>query len=301
LKGKAKRISVFARTNPEDKLRLVRALQEQENVVAVTGDGVNDAPALAAADIGVAMGETGSDVAREAAAIVLADDDFATIVMAIEQGRLIFANLRKGVRYYLACKIALVGATLLPVLLHVPVPFAPIQIILMELFMDLAAAAAFVVERPESDLMQRPPRDRNQPFMNREMVMSIGRSAAGLFAAVTFVYLFTWYGGRNLALAQSVAFVTWLIGHVFLAFNLRSEREPLARIGVFGNRVMTIWAVAAVAFSFASTATGIHIAVKTVPLPAHTWALSVVSAAAGTFWIEVWKRLRSRRLLNETR
>jgi Ca2+-transporting ATPase len=286
------RVSIFARTNPEDKMRLVRILQKQGGIVAVTGDGVNDAPALAAADIGVAMGETGTDVAREAAGIVLADDNFATIVTAVEQGRLIFANLRKGVRYYLACKMALIGTTLLPVLLHVPVPFAPIQIILMELFMDLAAAAAFVVEPPESDLMRQPPRDPRTPFMNREMIVGITSAAAGLFAAVAFAYLFSWYTGRGLAGAQSVAFVTWLLGHVFLAFNLRSEHEPMTRLGPFTNRLMTLWAVAAVAFSlFATLMPGAEAAFKTITLSGRDWALATVCAAVGTFWIEIHKRL----------
>src|SRR6266480_1656415 len=160
-------VSIYPRTTPANKLRIVQVLQHQGERVAVTGDGINDAPALAAADIGIAMGETGTDVAREAADIVLADDDFATIVGAIEEGRVLFANLRKGVRYYLACKVALVGAVLLPVLLGIPVPFAPIQIILMELFMDLAASATFVAEPAEGDLMRRQPRDPRSSFMDR--------------------------------------------------------------------------------------------------------------------------------------
>ena len=140
------RVSIFARTTPEHKLRIVNALKRRGERVAVTGDGTNDAPALVAADIGVAMGISGTDVAREAGDMVLADDNFATIVAAVREGRALFENLKKGVRYYLACKVALISITLLPVLLQLPVPFAPIQIILMELFMDLAAAAAFVAE-----------------------------------------------------------------------------------------------------------------------------------------------------------
>ncbi len=173
--------------------------------------------------------ETGTDVAREAADVVLADDNFATIVKAVEQGRMLFANLTKGVRYYLACKVALVAVTLLPVLLGVPVPFAPIQIIVLELFMDLAAAVTFVVEPAEPGLMQRPPRNSKERFMNRAMVSSLSVAAAGLFAAVSVAYLVTWYNTTNLAQAQTVAFTTWLLGFVFLALNLRSEREPLLK------------------------------------------------------------------------
>lgn len=173
-------VFLYARTTPQHKLRIVRALQARGERVAVTGDGINDAPALAAADIGIAMGETGTDVAREAADIVLADDNFATIVRAVREGRVLFANLTKGVRYYLAVKVALMSVTLLPVLLKVPLPFAPIQIIIMELFMDLAASATFVAEPPESELMRRPPRDPNLPFMGRAVRRRIDRLPAHL-------------------------------------------------------------------------------------------------------------------------
>ena len=154
------RVSIYARTTPDHKLRIVRALRDRGARVAVTGDGINDAPALAAADVGVAMGETGTDVARDSAGVVLADDNFATIVRAVREGRLLFANLTKGVRYYLACKVALVAAALLPVLLSVPVPFAPVQIILMELFMDLAASASFVAEPGEAEIGRASCRER---------------------------------------------------------------------------------------------------------------------------------------------
>lgn len=286
------RATIFARTTPEHKLRIVQALHHTDQVVAVTGDGVNDAPALAAADVGVAMGETGTDVAREAADVILADDNFVTIVGAIREGRLLFANLRKGVRYYLACKLALVLVTLLPVLLGVPVPFAPIQIILMELLMDLAASAAFVIEPPEGDLMKQPPRERKSRFMDKAMVSSIFSSAVGLFVAVSLVYLVTWYGGAGIAVSQTAAFVTWLLGHVFLAFNLRSEREPLLKLGPLSNRLMVIWGVATALFVVLATfVPGVQAAIKTTSLSPATWALVIGMALVGTFWIEARKWL----------
>ncbi|HYM39170.1 MAG TPA: cation-translocating P-type ATPase [Thermoplasmata archaeon] len=285
-------VSVYARTTPEHKLRIVKAFRSSGQRVAVTGDGINDAPALAAADIGVAMGETGTDVAREAADLVLADDNFATIVRAVSEGRILFANLRKAVRYYLACKVAVVGITLLPVLLRVPIPFAPIQLIVLELFMDLAASATFVAEPPESDLMRQPPRDPQERFMSRPMVASIFTSAAGLFLAVSGAYLFTYYSGATLAVAQTTAFVTWLLGHVFLALNLRSEREPLVRLGLLSNRLMIIWGGAAILFAlFASFTPGVQSVLRTASLGAPQWALALALALLGTFWIELRKWL----------
>lgn len=285
-------VSLYARITPEHKLRIVHALRARGERVAVTGDGINDAPALVAADIGVAMGGKGTDVAREAGDIVLADDNFATIVQAINEGRVLFANLKKGVRYYLTCKVALVSATLLTTLLGVSVPFAPIQIILMELFMDLAAAATFVAEPAEGDLMRRPPRDSRARFMDRAMVGSIFGSAAGLFAAVSVAYLVTWYSSTGLVRAQTVAFVTWLLGHVLLALNMRSERQPLLQLGLFSNQLMVIWGAATVAFVlFATLVPGVQTALKTVSLSGGEWALAVGAALAGTFWIEVRKWL----------
>ena len=296
LQEAVRRVSIYARMAPEHKLRVVKALKGQGARVAVTGDGVNDAPALAAADIGVAMGETGSDVAREAGDIVLADDNFATIVSAVEEGRLLFANLRKGVRYYLACKVALVLITLLSVLLLAPVPFAPVQIILMELFMDLAAAATFVVEPAEAGLLDRPPRDPRARFLDREMAVSIFAAAGGLFAAVSAAYLTTWYGTRDLATAQTTAFFAWLLGHVLLAFNLRSERQPIYQLGPFSNRPMVLWGAALVAFLvLALWVPGVWQALRITSLDGGRWGVIIVAAVAGTFWLEGWKVLSFRR------
>jgi Ca2+-transporting ATPase len=283
-------ISLYARTTPQHKLRIIKTLHRRGEIVVATGDGINDAPALAAADIGVAMGETGTDVARESADMVLADDNFATIISAVEQGRISYENFKKGLRYYLACKVALVLATLLPVLLLLPVPFAPIQIILMELFMDLAASATFVAEPAEKGLMQRHPRSPRASLMDRPMRVSIFSSAVGLFAAVSVSYLATWYRTHDLAEAQTMAFTAWLLGHIFLALNLRSEREPLVRLGYFSNRLMVIWAAATLALLlFATLVPGVQGLFKVVSLSPTEWLLAVGVALIGTFWIEAKK------------
>jgi P-type Ca2+ transporter type 2C len=238
------------------------------------------------------MGETGTDVARQSADMVLADDNFATIVRAVEEGRISFDNLEKGLKYYLACKVALVLATLLPVLLGLPIPFAPIQIIVMELFMDLAASAAFVAEPAEAGLMRRPPRDPKARLMDGPMLGSIFSSAIGLSAAVSVCYLMTWYRTQDLTEAQTMAFAAWLLGHIFLALNLRSEREPVLRLGAFSNRVMVIWAVATVGLLlFATLVPGVRGLFKVAPLSATDWALALISTLLGTFWIEARKLL----------
>ena len=292
LKEAVQRVSVFARTTPQHKLRIVHALQALGERVVVTGDGTNDAPALSAADIGVAMGATGTDVARESAGIVLADDNYTTIVNAVREGRLLYENLRKGVRYYLACKIGLILVNLLAVLLGAPVPFSPVQIILMELFMDLAASATFVAEPPETDLLKRKPRDPRAKFMDTPMLKGILGGGIGLFTAVITGYLLTWYGSGDLAQSQTVAFFSWLIGHVLLALNLRSERQLIFQLGLFKNHLLLVWVAAVVVFLTAvSLFTPLQSAVKTVPLSIGQISMILVLTFLGTFWQEGVKLL----------
>ena len=286
---------VFARITPEHKLRIVRALQARGEVVAVTGDGVNDAPALREAAIGVAMGGVGTDVAREAADLVLADDNLATVTAAVGAGRVLFANLSKAVRFYLAAKVALVTASLVAVLLGLPVPFAPVQIILMELFMDVGASATFVVEPPEEDVMRRTPRDPGRPFFDRSMQFGILAGGVSLAAVVLVAYLWTWQSGSGVAAAQTAAFGAWMLGNVVLAAHMRAERVPLLPSGLFLNRAYLVWALAAVA----AVALGVLVAplaarFHLVPLSGAEWAVVVVSALVIPSWWEVWKRARAR-------
>jgi Ca2+-transporting ATPase len=293
---------LFARVTPEDKLRLVRLLRQNGEVVAVTGDGINDAPALKEAHIGVAMGIRGTDVAKETADMILTDDNFATIETAVKEGRKLFSNLKKGVRYYLACKMALVASFLLPIAIGVPLPFAPIQIIVLELFMDLAASATFVAEPEERDIMALPPLNPKERFMNRTMMTTLIKGALSLFMAVSVTFLAAWYLNSGLAadqrtkLAQTVAFATWMLGHVFLALNFRSDREPLSKQGPLSNKLMVLWALIVV-FSLIM-ATGLpvlHDALKITSLSLADWAIVLSVSFFATFWMEFKKILKPRR------
>ena len=284
---------VFARATPEDKLRLVRLLKEKGEVVAVTGDGINDAPALKNAHIGIAMGIRGTDVAKEASNMILTNDNFATIENAVAEGRKLFSNLRKGIRYYLACKAALVSIFIIPIVLGIPLPFAPIQIIVLELFMDLAASATFVAEPLESGSMKKPPASSKEKFFNSTMLKTIFLGALSLFAAVTITYLFAWYTSQNITYARTVAFATWMLGHVFLALNLRSDLEPLLKQSLLSNKVMIIWALLAVTALVLCTLLPLaQTSLQITSLNIQSWVLIFLTTFTAMFWIEIKKILR---------
>lgn len=248
LQNTVKESSVFARATPEHKYRIVKALQKNGEVVAVTGDGINDALALKGADIGIAMGIRGTDVAREAAEVVVADDNYITIAQGIFEGRKFFDNLQKGIKYYLSVKVALVLIFLLPVLLGTPMPFAPIQIILLELFMDLAASAGFVAEAKEKNIYSRPPRNPKESIINNRVIRDLLTKGAFLFTGVIFVYFYARSQNLSLRETQTFAFSAWIFGHIFLAYISRSDKESIFSLGIFANKVINLWAVAAVTF-----------------------------------------------------
>jgi Ca2+-transporting ATPase len=244
-------VSVFARTTPLHKYRIMRVLQKNGEVVAVTGDGINDVLALQGADIGIAMGIRGTDVAKDAASVVLADDNYVTIAQGIFEGRKFFDNLQKGIEYYLSVKIALVAIFLLPVLLAVPLPFAPIQIIVLELFMDLAASAGFVAEPREKDIDSRPPRDPKKHIFDSKLFANVMVKGLALFVAVMAIYFYARSLGLSTLRVQSFAFSAWMFGYIALAFISRSDREPIQKIGLLSNRVIDLWTLASVVFLLA--------------------------------------------------
>jgi len=233
------RIDVYARVSPTHKLRVVAALQRRGHVVAMTGDGINDAPALKKADIGVAMGVTGTDVAKEAAAMTLLDDNFASIVAAVEEGRAIFGNIRKYLMFLLSSNIGEIGLMAGATLLGMPLPLTAVQILYVNLATDGLPALALAVDPPEPDLMERPPRDPRLGIFQRPVVvlMSIG----GAWSTLVNLGLFAWAleSGRATAEAMTMTFVSLVLIQFFKAYNFRSDRHTVLR-RPFANRWLNL-------------------------------------------------------------
>lgn len=287
---------VFARTSPTDKLRLVQAYQRLGQVVAVTGDGVNDAPALSAADIGIAMGQRGSDVAREAADLVLTDDNLACLPAGVAVGRKAYDNFRKGITYYLSAKAILLAIFLVPLLVGAPFPLAPIQIILTELLMDLASSTIFVSEAAEPGLMGRKPR-RLGRFLSSDVARQILRNMAGLTAVILLVYFGSFALGYDTSQARTAVFATWLLGHVLLAMNLKQTQRSLLEQGLLSNKFAAGWLLGMIALVLAMTSlTPVRTLLNTTALSGAQWAMVVVGAILASGWIEVRKWVRRPRV-----
>jgi Ca2+-transporting ATPase len=280
-----KEISVYARVNPEHKLRIVKALQRQRAIVAMTGDGVNDAPALKTADIGIAMGITGTDVSKEAADMVLADDNFASIVAAVEEGRAIFSNIRKFLRYLLSSNIGEVMTMFLGVLLAdaiglkaegsaVVLPLLATQLLWINLVTDGAPALALGIDPAHEDLMQRPPRPQSEGVITRRMWKGIFFVGVVMATGTLLVLDASLPGGLiegsgNLLYAQTMAFTTLVFFSIFTVFNARSDERSAFR-GLFSNR----WLWAAVLLALL-----LHVAVIYIPLLEQAF-----STVALSFW-----------------
>ncbi len=293
LMQEAKRTDIFARVTPEHKVRIVNALKAANQVVAMTGDGVNDAPALKRADIGIAMGITGTDVAKETADMVLTDDNYASIVAAIDQGRVIYANIRKFVFYLLSCNGAEILTILAAIMVGVPSPLTAIQLLWLNLVTDGAPALALGMEKGEPDIMDKPPRPVSEAIINSEMWYRIGIQTVAI-AAVTLTAYFI---GRSFfpAAAGTMAFATISFSELLRAFTSRSDRYPLLKIGIFTNKAM-LYAVATSAMLLLAViyVPFLQPIFDTVPLGAAQWAIILPLLLVPAVVAEITKAFLSR-------
>jgi Ca2+-transporting ATPase len=222
LQERVRDVSIFSRVVPEEKLRLVSALKAGGEVVAMTGDGVNDAPALKSADIGIAMGGRGTDVARESASLVLLDDDFASIVKAVRQGRRIFDNIKKAMAYILAIHVPIAGMSLIPVLLQWPLVLMPVQVVFLELIIDPACSVVFEAEPEEAGVMSRPPRDPRKPLFSRSTISLSLLQGLSVLIIVLAVYAVSLYRGQGEMEARALTFTTLIVANLGLILTNRS-------------------------------------------------------------------------------
>ncbi|MGA1819931.1 MAG: cation-translocating P-type ATPase [Thermoplasmatota archaeon] len=288
------KVSVFARASPEHKVRIVKGLKANGEVVAMTGDGVNDAPALKMADIGVAMGITGTDVSKEASDMIITDDNFASIVAAVEEGRSIYDNIRKVIQFLLSCNMGEVSLMIIAIILGFPLPLIALQILWMNLVTDSFPALALVTEPKEPDIMQRKPRDPKERAISRDMVVSIVVSA-GIITIGTlgvFWYNLEFLGDDNIAHVRTLALTTMVFFQMWTAIAARSTTHTMAEIGWFSNRRLLL----AIALAVSLMLPLIYIPFVqdifgTAALKPIDWAQVIVVSMFGLVAVEAWERI----------
>ncbi len=248
LKEKVRTTNVFARVSPEHKVRLVEAIKANGNIVAMTGDGVNDAPSLKKADIGIAMGITGTDVSKEAADMILTDDNFATIVRSVEEGRTIYNNIKKVVGYLLSCNIGEILLIFIAMLAGMPVPLGAIQLLSINLVTDAFPAFALGMEEKEEGVMNNPPRDPREPIVNKRLLSLVLAQSVFLALSCLGAYMYGHFIIGNEQTARTMCFVTIVLEELLRAYSARSETTTLLRMNVFNNSFLNKSVLASIAF-----------------------------------------------------
>jgi Ca2+-transporting ATPase len=296
LARQVERTDVFARVSPEHKLRIVEALRADGEVVAMTGDGVNDAPSIKRADIGIAMGITGTDVAKESADMVLTDDNYVSIVAAVEQGRVIYSNIRKFVYYLLSCNLAEIAIIFLGTLFTRRSPLTAIQLLWLNLVTDGAPALALGTERGDPDIMSQPPRPPREPIINRFMQVGIAIQTVAITATSLAAYLL----GRHLhpgrpEFAETMAFLTLSLSELLRAYTARSERYPLIRIGLFKNRNMNLAVLSSfILILLVVYVPFLNVAFNTIPLGWEQWEVMLPLLFFPSLAAEITKLVQGR-------
>jgi Ca2+-transporting ATPase len=238
-----KAVNIFARVIPEQKLKIVNALKKNREIVAMTGDGINDAPALKAANIGIAMGEKGTDVAREASSLVLMDDNFASIVGAVKMGRKIFDNLQKALGYIFAIHVPIAGLSLIPVLFaDLPLILWPVHIVFLELIIDPACTMIFEAEKEEKNVMSRPPKDINEPFFGAKKIIFSCLQGVGIIAICLLVYFMGLKMGYSEKSVRAFTFVTLIVSNISVILSNRSWTSGFFKILSTPNKAV-IWII----------------------------------------------------------
>lgn len=282
---------VYARVSPKHKLRIVRALQHKGHVVAMTGDGVNDAPAIKAADIGISMGKTGTDVSKEASALILSNDNFATIVAAIEEGRGIYENIRKFIRYLLASNVGEILVMFFAMVLGLPLPLVPIQILWVNLVTDGLPAMALGVDQAENDLMEQRPRSAKENIFSHRLGWKIISRGILIGVCTLIAFWLTWSAAPDsaaqLTRAQSVAFSTLVLAQLIHVFDCRSSRSIFHR-NILQNRYLVLAVVSSIILLLGVLyIVPLQLIFKTVPLQFRDWAITFVMAGIPTFLVGI--------------